>query len=122
MVKFLFFFVLSHSLLFLDKPLIRIKSDANTCQPHTTSNTCYVNVGHDVTLECSAESSPPPMSFEWSEKDMATNEKLYIISANASRHDGLYNCTVQTKSYDYDSRLPLSSSYMFTVIVQGYSL
>lgn len=117
-----YIFVLSQLLLFSDKPLIRITSDVNTCQPHATSDTCYITMGHNVTLVCSAESNPLPVSFEWFNKTMATSEKLNIISANASRHEGLYNCTVQTKSDDYDKRLPLSASYVFTIIVQGSSL
>lgn len=115
-------FVQHHIYIFsLDKPVIRILSDTSTCEPHASpSNTCYITKGQNVNLVCEAESNPIPALFQWSEKYISNNKKLQILSAHVSKHEGRYRCTVSTTIHDEsDSRLPLSSSYLFTVIVQG---
>ncbi|XP_025102885.1 carcinoembryonic antigen-related cell adhesion molecule 2-like [Pomacea canaliculata] len=102
------------------KPVIRILSDTSTCEPHASpSNTCYITKGQNVNLVCEAESNPIPALFQWSEKYISNSKKLQILSAHVSKHDCRYRCTVSTTIHDEsDSRLPLSSSYLFTVIVQ----
>ncbi|PVD27794.1 hypothetical protein C0Q70_12967 [Pomacea canaliculata] len=84
---------------------------------------CVVSEGQRIHINCTADSNPAPASFQWlsPSKDVYSNtSELMIMSANHTIHNGDYNCTVITKQVDMDSRLPLTSSSVLTVIV-GYS-
>ncbi|XP_025102240.1 uncharacterized protein LOC112568904 isoform X2 [Pomacea canaliculata] len=101
-------------------------SDGSDCVKVSTVShykQCVVAEGQMVHINCTADSNPSPLSFRWlsQKKDVYSNSsELVITSANHTIHNGDYNCTVVTKQENMDSRLPLTSSAVLTVIV-GYS-
>lgn len=102
-----------------DKPVIKIISSAPTCSPQTSlSNVCFITRGHNVTLSCQAKSSPPPASVKWFGKITSTTMNITITLAEQKTDGGAYICSAETEKSSDDQRLPLSSSYQFTVIVQ----
>ncbi|XP_025100431.1 uncharacterized protein LOC112567801 [Pomacea canaliculata] len=99
-------------------PVITIISDVATCSPQTAPHVCVVTRGHNVTLLCKAKSNPPPASFKWFGKTRSNTKKLNIIAAEPTADDGQYTCLVETGRVTNDQRLPLSSDYQLTLIVQ----
>lgn len=83
------------------------------------SNLLTTIQGRSVILWCEADSNPSSASITWSGRVNSATRELQIISANKTRHNGVYTCTAVTKSVDDDQRLPLVSTYQLTVVVQG---
>ncbi|XP_025102816.1 uncharacterized protein LOC112569287 isoform X2 [Pomacea canaliculata] len=100
-------------------PVIRVTSKDNACQPvHDFPNHCTVTEGDNFTLQCEADSNPPPATITWSGKVSSSNGRLSFVSANRSQHGGEYMCTVVTESRTDDTRLPLRSSHRLTVLIK----
>ncbi|XP_025102194.1 uncharacterized protein LOC112568893 isoform X2 [Pomacea canaliculata] len=101
-------------------------SDGNDCIEVSSLpdyKQCVVTEGQRIHINCTADSNPSPLSFRWlsQNKDVYSNSsELLITSADHTIHNGDYNCTVVTKQMNNDSRLPLTSFAILTVIV-GYS-
>ncbi|XP_025102175.1 uncharacterized protein LOC112568875 isoform X2 [Pomacea canaliculata] len=111
-----------------DEPVISFTrfSDGNDCVEVSSLShykQCVVAEGKRIHINCTADSNPSPLSFLWlsQNKDVYSNSsELLITSADHTIHNGDYNCTVVTKQVSTDSRLPLTSFAILTVIV-GYS-
>ncbi|XP_025102823.1 deleted in malignant brain tumors 1 protein-like [Pomacea canaliculata] len=100
------------------KPSILITSNLTTCRPQPPQNVCVVTHNTSVTIVCEADSNPPPANITWSGPVSSGTQELHLTPANSSTHQGLYTCSVFTQELDGDKRLPLSSNYTFSVIIQ----
>ncbi|XP_025102859.1 deleted in malignant brain tumors 1 protein-like isoform X2 [Pomacea canaliculata] len=77
-----------------------------------------VRKGQNTTFSCDAVSNPLPASITWSGRVNSTTGQLRIIAAEAGRHNGVYTCTVVTKTVDDDERLPLKASRRLIIDVK----
>ncbi|XP_025100079.1 uncharacterized protein LOC112567599 [Pomacea canaliculata] len=101
------------------RPFINVTSKDNACKAvNGFPNHCAVTEGDKFTLQCEADSNPPPATITWSGRAGNSSGQLSIVSANRVQHSGEYVCTVATQSRTDDTRLPLRSSHRLTVVIK----
>lgn len=103
---------------FPDYPIITIQM-SSTRSAIVFAHIYQVKKGQNTTFSCNADSNPLPASITWSGRVNSTTGQLRIIAAEAGRHNGVYTCTVVTKTVDDDERLPLKASRRLIIDVKG---